>query len=131
MKQPTLPLTNIGHRANKGKLRYDLIHPLAERGLVTILTYGSHKYEDRNWEKGLPYMEIIASLKRHIADFELGIDVDKESGLLTVDHIQANTHFLATMVRTHPELEDRPSVINSVIIDPYTKQYEIKYPEYT
>lgn len=40
------------------------------------LEYGAIKYADRNWEKGLPWQQMIDSLKRHIDDFERGHDYD-------------------------------------------------------
>ncbi len=40
------------------------------------LEYGAQKYSDRNWEKGLPWQQMIDSLKRHIEDFERGHDYD-------------------------------------------------------
>ena len=38
--------------------------------------YGAKKYADRNWEKGLPWQQMIDSLKRHVEDFERGRDYD-------------------------------------------------------
>lgn len=38
--------------------------------------YGAQKYADRNWEKGLPWQQMIDSLKRHVEDFERGRDYD-------------------------------------------------------
>lgn len=43
---------------------------------ATALEYGASKYENRNWEKGLPWQQMIDSLKRHIDDFERGRDYD-------------------------------------------------------
>ncbi len=44
------------------------------------LEYGANKYCDRNWEKGLPWQQMIDSLKRHIDDFERGHDYDDGPG---------------------------------------------------
>lgn len=96
-----------GIRKDEGKLRYTLIHPLAERGLVEVLTFGAQKYEDRNWEKGLAWSRVIDSLRRHLAAIEAGEDYDPESGLLHADHVQANAHFLAALYRIYPEGDDR------------------------
>jgi len=38
--------------------------------------YGEMKYSARNWERGLPWQQMIDSLKRHIEDFERGHDYD-------------------------------------------------------
>lgn len=51
------------------------------------LEYGASKYENRNWEKGLPYQQMIDSLKRHIEDFERGRDYDDGEGGSGLPHI--------------------------------------------
>lgn len=43
---------------------------------AAALEYGAKKYAPRNWEKGLPWQQMIDSLKRHIDDFERGHDYD-------------------------------------------------------
>lgn len=96
-----------GLRYNEGKSRYDLIHPLAERGLVDVLTKGAEKYAERNWERGMKWSKVLASLKRHIAAFERGEDYDPETGLLHADHIQCNAHFLSAYYRIAPQYDDR------------------------
>ncbi len=63
--------------------------------------YGSKKYSARNWEKGLPWQQMIDSLKRHISDFELGYDYDDSetgSGLHQVCMIMASASMLTTSV---------------------------------
>lgn len=96
-----------GLRFNEGKPRYDLIHPIAEKGLVDVLTFGSTKYEEHNWEKGMRWSKVIASLKRHMAAIERGEDYDKESGLLHIDHLQCNAHFLSAYYHIYPQGDDR------------------------
>lgn len=97
-----------GKRFNEGKLRYDLVHPIALEGLVKVLTQGSIKYDERNWEKGMKWTSVIASLKRHLAAIERGEDYDKESGLLHIDHVQCNAHFISAYYKIFPEGDDRP-----------------------
>jgi hypothetical protein len=95
-------------RADAFKLRYDLIPPEAEAALASVLTFGASKYNDRNWELGLPWMETVASLRRHLAAFVAGEDLDPESGLPHVAHIITNAAFLVTMTKRRPDLDDRP-----------------------
>lgn len=99
--------THEGLRFNTGKLRYDLIHPKAQEGLVKVLTKGSEKYSPRNWEKGMSWSTVIASLKRHLAAVEKGEDYDPETGLLHADHIQCNAHFLSAYYHIYPKGDDR------------------------
>jgi hypothetical protein len=96
-----------GMRLNEGKLRYDLIHPEAEKGLVQVLTKGSIKYAPRNWENGMAWSKIISSLKRHLAAIESGEDFDIETGELHADHLQCNSHFLSAYYRIYPQGDDR------------------------
>jgi len=96
-----------GLRFNQGKLRYDLVHPVAQQGLVEVLSFGVTKYEARNWEKGLSWSATIASMKRHLAAIEKGEDYDIESGLKHIDHLQCNAHFLSAFYKIAPQFDDR------------------------
>lgn len=57
--------------------------------------YGAEKYSPINWQKGLPWQQIIDSLRRHLDDFEKGVDID-ESGLPHICMIMSNAAMLAT-----------------------------------
>lgn len=94
-------------RFNKNKLRFDLINPIAQEGMVRVLTHGASKYSPQNWLKGQEWSTCIASLKRHLNAFEMGEDWDIESGQLHVDHIQCNAHFLSAYYKIAPEFDDR------------------------
>lgn len=100
-------------RYNNEKIRFDLIHPIASEGLAKVLTEGAKKYVPRNWEKGMPWTEVIASLKRHLNAFEKGEDFDPETGLLHIDHIQCNAHFLSAYYKIAPQFDDRPSTLKN------------------
>ena len=97
-----------GLRFNKGKQRYDLVEPHAFADFVQVLTDGAEKYFDRNWENGLSWTSVLASLKRHIAAIERGEDYDKESGRLHIAHAACNVHFLNAFYYTFPQGDDRP-----------------------
>lgn len=62
------------------------------------LEYGAQKYSNRNWEKGLPWQQLMDSLRRHLDDFERGHDIDDGpggSGLPHVCMIMANAMMLS------------------------------------
>lgn len=97
-----------GLRYNEGKRRYDLVNPYSHEQMVNVLTKGSLKYAERNWEKGMKWSNVISSLKRHLAAIEAGEDRDLESGELHAAHLACNAHFLTAYYKIYPEGDDRP-----------------------
>ena len=92
------------------KPRLELISPFAEERLGDWLRLGAEKYENRNWEKGMPFGRVVASIKRHVMEYQQG---DR-----TEDHLAAvmcNAMFLIHYEEmigrgTLPkELDDLPS----------------------
>jgi hypothetical protein len=68
---------------------------------AAALEYGAIKYAHRNWEKGLPWQQMIDSLKRHIDDFERQKNYDDGptgSGLPQVCMIMASAMMLTSSV---------------------------------
>ena len=55
------------------KPRPDLISPHAQLREGMVLAKGAVKYDLRNWEKGMPICECIASAQRHIEQYKLGL----------------------------------------------------------
>lgn len=96
-----------GKRFNQGKTRHDLVPPFAQEEYAKVLTFGSNKYGDRNWEKGMKWTHVLASLKRHINAFELGEDKDPETGLLHMAHAMCNAAFLTEYYKIYPNGDDR------------------------
>ncbi len=97
-----------GLRFNEGKLRYDLVHPWSHEQMVKVLTKGAIKYESRNWERGMKWSTVIASLKRHLIAIENGEDFDPETGELHIAHVACNAHFLTAYYKIYPQGDDRP-----------------------
>lgn len=96
-----------GLRFNEGKLRYDLLEPFAQEQLVKVFTLGAKKYAPRNWEKGMSWTSVLASLKRHIAQFEKGEDFDHETGLHHMAHAMWNASALVSYYKIAPHFDDR------------------------
>jgi 5'(3')-deoxyribonucleotidase len=97
-----------GVRFNIGKTRHDLVPTFAQEQYAKVLTKGSEKYSERNWELGMKWSKVIASLKRHTLAFESGEDYDSETGLLHTAHIMCNAGFLTEYYKTYPQGDDRP-----------------------
>lgn len=63
-----------------GKGRYDLISPYAERRLAKIMEKGCAKYGDRNWELGADPQRFYDSLRRHLAQWQMGMTDEDHLG---------------------------------------------------
>lgn len=115
----TLPPTR-GLRLNKNKLRYELLPPKALKRVAEVYTKGAEKYTIRdeygaikvdggnNWREGMPYMETMGSVQRHIESWKEGEDIDSDLGT----HHLANAIFgllaLIEFQEIHSNLDDRP-----------------------
>ena len=96
-----------GLRFNDEKIRYDLIPPLAHRECAKVWTESLGKYPAGNWEKGMPWTEVIASAMRHLEAIRLGEDIDQESGCLHAAHLQCNAQMLTEYYFTKNEFDNR------------------------
>lgn len=97
-----------GVKHDEAKLRYDLVSPIALEGLVEILTFGSKKYGDRNWEKGMSWSRVFAATMRHLWAWWLRKGNDKETGLSHLKHALACVHFLVHYESTRTGDDTRP-----------------------
>ena len=97
-----------GLRFNKGKTRHDLVPSFAQEQYAKVLTKGAEKYAERNWEKGMEWSKVLASMKRHILAYESGEDYDPETGLLHMSHVMCNAAFLTEYYKIYPQGDDRP-----------------------
>lgn len=98
---------DLADRFNEGKVRWGLVDFQSLEPMVKVLEFGATKYDDHNWKKGLPTVEICESLIRHLTSYLAGEDIDPESGLSHIGHIQCNAMFLAYMDKHKPELDKR------------------------
>lgn len=110
-------MSAIQHKHKKVML--NLSSPLADAGVAAVFTQSAKgKYAPHDWRKGMPWQSRIASLKRHLAQYEAGIDYDTHlptctpactdhSMLPHIDHIAANCIILQEFFRTKGEFDDR------------------------
>jgi len=76
--------------------------------LAKVFTKGAEKYAERNWEKGMSWQSVLASLERHKEAFKKGEDYDKETGLLHMAHVAWNALALVSYYSIYPQGDDRP-----------------------
>lgn len=84
-----------------GKGRFDLISPEVLFRLAAWVEQGAKKYEDRNWEKGIPISRCFNSAMRHLVKYLAGWDDE--------DHLAAvvcNVMFIMHFEKYMPEMQD-------------------------
>lgn len=114
-------MTHKGLRFNTGKTKHELVPAFAQEQYARVLTRGAEKYGKGNWEKGMPWTTVIASLKRHLNAIEAGEDFDKETGEYHAAHLMCNAAFLMEYYKLYPQGDDRShwfkKPIKSVYLD--------------
>ena len=88
----------------EGKGRCDLLPACALIRLSKHYEAGARKYEDRNWEKGIPISVMIDSAMRHLLKYM--------DGQTDEDHLAAvawNILGAMWMEEKRPDLQDLPS----------------------
>lgn len=83
----------------EGKGRFDLIEPEMLFRLARHYENGAKKYNDRNWEKGIPCSSLVDSAMRHLVKYMQGWQDE--------DHLAAIIWNIAAVMRfEHDERED-------------------------
>lgn len=99
-------------KEREGKIRLDLVPPEVSESHAEVSGLGAKKYGDRNWEKGIPYMECFRSARSHMLKWEKGEDINSDDG--PFHHLQHAHWWLGAMVtfykRGRKDLDDRPSI---------------------
>lgn len=69
-------------RYNHGKAQLSFVFdaPLAMEGLANRFELGAKKYSRDNWKKGLPDVQVIDALLRHLSAYQNGETTDPDGG---------------------------------------------------
>lgn len=96
------------------KGRYDLISPIMIERLAKLLQRGAEKYDDRNWEKGMPLSVYMDSGMRHLYKFLEG-HRDEDHLIAAIWNLQALLHIEEMVGRgiLPEDLLDLPTYIKS------------------
>lgn len=81
-----------------GKGRYDLISPIALKRIAQHYENGAKKYEDRNWEKGMPLSRCLDSAMRHLQQLIAGMD-DEDHAAAVCWNVMAFIHIKEMICR--------------------------------
>lgn len=96
-----------GVKHDSGKVRMELLSPIALEEIAKVMTAGAIKYGDHNWHGGIAWSRVIGALLRHVFAFIRREDNDPETGLSHMAHAGCCILFLLDYIQTHRELDDR------------------------
>lgn len=107
-------ITNATTGASKGSkaARFDLIPVPALTELAELYGFGVKKYAARNWEGGYDLSLSYAALQRHANAWWGGEDTDEETTLSHMAAVAWHAFTLMTLLKTHPEMDDRPTTVH-------------------
>ncbi len=95
-------------RFSEGKIRHDLVAPWALNEIARVYTYGTIKYDDDNWWKGLKWKkDVFGCILRHVWKWFRGERDDDESGLHHLAHAAWNCMALMEYERNKIGTDDR------------------------
>lgn len=109
-------------RYDEGKARLDLVPSSTLYGLAKVLEYGSTKYDDHNWRRGMKWSKPYACAMRHLLKWYEGEECDQESGHSHLFHVLANVTMLIEYGKTCPQLDDRYKGEQITYKDLFTKE---------
>ena len=99
---------DVAGRFSTGKIRHDLISPWALNELAKVYTYGTQKYDDDNWWKGLKWKhDVFGCILRHVWKWFRGEKFDDESGVHHLAHAAWNCFTLMSYERHGIGVDDR------------------------
>jgi len=95
-------------RFSEGKTRHDLVAPWALDQIARVYTYGTQKYDDDNWWKGLKWKkDVFGCILRHVWKWFRGEVNDDESGIHHLAHAAWNCMTLMEYERNKIGTDDR------------------------
>lgn len=95
-----------------GKGRYDLISPFALDRIAKWYELGAQKYEERNWEKGIPFSRFYDSAMRHLNMFMMG-KTDEDHLAAAAWNIMCMIHFQEMRAYNGKNFDDLPTYIST------------------
>jgi hypothetical protein len=88
------------------KIRYDLIPQHGLEEVCKVFTEKLNTYDLNQWRQGLPWSEVLSSLKKHLIEFEKGNDFD-ENGNQHIASVAMQALILSEYFSIYPQGDNR------------------------
>jgi len=97
----------VGVKFDQGKPRMALMPFDALYKIAGVFTYGAEKYSEDNWSEGMRHRRMADALLRHLTAYLNGEDLDDESGLDHLAHMNCCAQMLYAMYLRGAGEDDR------------------------
>ena len=87
-------------------MRCDLLPVRGIREAYKVMDWKLNDRYEHEWMSGLKWSEVLSNLKKHLSNFELGIDYD-DKGNLTIANVATDALILAEYFSINPAGDDR------------------------
>lgn len=94
-----VPLHGQEAKQDDGKIDLHILDPVFLEHMAVVGMQGEKKYPNGSYKKGIKFSRLISAAKRHIADFEQGVEYDAESGMPPLTHVGYNCMMLENIRR--------------------------------
>ena len=92
--EPVVDIGDVALKFDDGKLPYHLVPPGTTIAIARVLAFGGAKYAVENWRKGFDWHRLHDGIWRHLTQFWLGEEHDRESGEPHLAHLLCMAAFL-------------------------------------
>lgn len=109
-EEPVMPESNpkAAAAAAAGKLRLELIESAMTHPVARVMAHGADKYGVRNWRTNPIYARTyIGAMRRHIDEWEDGIDADHDSGEHPLAHVASDVQVVLDALKHGTLVDDR------------------------
>lgn len=100
--------------AADNKAPLDYLEPCADEQAAWVLFNGAAKYGRHNYRETPMKMTVyVGAIKRHVAEWQTGVDEDRDDGLHPLAHIIACCHVMLAAIDAGTAVDDRGSPGNA------------------
>lgn len=98
-----------GIKNSAGKVQMHLLCPAFLSDMARVRMFGTEKYGSPwKWTEGDNWSNFYDAAVRHLSAWQVGEDLDAESGLPHLAHAAVSLMFIAELQRTGRGLDNRP-----------------------
>jgi hypothetical protein len=120
-----VPTPNPKQAMGDAKIQLQLVPSSVEIAIARGLVEGARKYGAWNWrDQPVQVMTYVGSLKRHLAAWIEGEDIDPDGGKLHLDGAIASLAIIIDAISSGSALDDRPKVKDGGTTDALSNKKE-------